>query len=130
MSNIVIIGGGPAGSTCATLLSQAGCQVTVYDKARFPRYHIGESLAPAAMEILRLTGALPAVEKAGFLVKRGGLLRWGGEDFAIHWGHVFGEGLYSWQVERELFDKVLLDHARDTGVAVKEGTTITQVRFD
>lgn len=130
MSNIVIIGGGPAGSTCASLLSQAGCRVTLYDKARFPRYHIGESLAPAAMEILRLTGALPAVEKAGFLVKRGGLLRWGGEDFAIHWGHVFGEGLYSWQVERELFDKVLLDHARDTGVAVHEGTTITKVRFD
>ncbi|NUS71854.1 MAG: NAD(P)-binding protein [Corynebacteriales bacterium] len=129
MSNIAVIGGGPAGSTCAALLSRAGYNVTLYEKARFPRYHIGESLAPAAMAILRLSGALPAIEKAGFLVKRGGLLRWGGEDFAIHWEHVFGKGLHSWQVERELFDKVLLDHAQESGVTVHEGTTVHQVRM-
>lgn len=129
MPHIAVIGGGPAGSTCATLLSRAGFTVTLYEKTRFPRYHIGESLAPAAMEILRLSGALPAVEADGFLIKRGGLLRWGGEDFAIHWEHVFGKGLYSWQVEREVFDKVLLDHARKIGVTVREGTLVNQVRF-
>ena len=128
--HIAVIGGGPAGSTCATLLARAGHQVTLYEKARFPRYHIGESLAPAAMAILQLSGALPAVEADGFLIKRGGLLRWGGEDFAIHWEHVFGRGLYSWQVEREIFDKVLLDHARASGVTVHEGTTVRRLRFD
>lgn len=129
MSHIAVIGGGPAGSTCATLLARAGHNVTVYEKATFPRYHIGESLAPAAMEILRLSGVLPAVEDAGFVIKRGGLMRWGGEDFAIHWDQIFGEGLYTWQVERDVFDKVLLDHARASGAAVKEGTAVTQLRF-
>lgn len=129
MPHIAVIGGGPAGSTCATLLARAGYHVTLYEKVRFPRYHIGESLAPAAMAILEVSGALPAVRSTGFLVKRGGLLRWGGEDFAIHWEHVFGRGLYSWQVERDAFDKVLLDHARENGVTVREGTMVSRLQF-
>ena len=129
-AQIAVVGGGPAGSTCAALLARAGHSVTLYEKARFPRYHIGESLAPAAMAILELTGVLPKVRSSGFVIKRGGLLRWGGEDFAIHWESVFGRGLYSWQVERETFDKVLLDHARDSGVKVQEGAAVRRVRFD
>lgn len=129
-AQIAVIGGGPAGSTCATLLARAGHSVTLYEKARFPRYHIGESLAPAAQPILELSGALPKVEAAGFLVKLGGLMRWGGEDFTIQWESVFGKGLYTWQVERELFDKVLLDHARDSGVKVHEACAVRRIEFE
>lgn len=129
MSTITVIGGGPAGSTCATLLAQAGHQVTLFEKARFPRYHIGESIAPAARPILELTGALPKIEKAGFVVKYGGLLRWGDEDFVIEWESVFGKGLSSWQVEREVFDEVLLDHAAESGVDVRQQTTVRRVEL-
>jgi flavin-dependent dehydrogenase len=127
MSTITVIGGGPAGSTCAALLARAGHEVTLFEKARFPRYHIGESIAPAARPILELSGALPKIEKAGFVVKYGGLLRWGAEDFAIEWESVFGKGLSSWQVEREIFDEVLLDHAAETGVDVHQSTTVRRV---
>lgn len=126
-ARIAVIGGGPAGATCAALLARAGHSVTLYEKARFPRYHIGESLAPAAQPILELSGALPKVEANGFLVKLGGLMRWGGEDFTIQWESVFGKGLYTWQVERAEFDKVLLDHARDCGVIVHEGTAVKRI---
>ncbi|MGH3715158.1 MAG: NAD(P)/FAD-dependent oxidoreductase [Micromonosporaceae bacterium] len=129
-AQIAVVGGGPAGATCATLLARAGYGVTLYEKSRFPRYHIGESLAPAAQPILELSGALPKVEAAGFLVKLGGLMRWGGEDFTIQWESVFGKGLYTWQVERADFDKVLLDHARDSGVKVHEACAVRRIQFE
>jgi flavin-dependent dehydrogenase len=127
--HVAVIGGGPAGATCATLLARAGHRVTLYEKAQFPRYHIGESLAPAAHPILEMSGALPKVEAAGFITKLGGLMRWGGEDFTIQWESVFGAGLYTWEVDRARFDQVLLEHARDSGVKVHEGTEVRAVRF-
>ena len=66
-SDIIVIGGGPAGSAAATMLARKGWQVTLLEREQFPRDHVGESLLPASIPILEELGALSAVEDAGFL---------------------------------------------------------------
>jgi 2-polyprenyl-6-methoxyphenol hydroxylase-like FAD-dependent oxidoreductase len=69
--DVVVIGGGPAGSTAAGFLAQAGVRVQLFEKEHFPRYHIGESLLSASMPILDALGVLPKIEAAGFIRKPG-----------------------------------------------------------
>lgn len=68
---VVVIGGGPAGSTSATMLARQGVRVLLLERERFPREHVGESLLPASIPVLEELGVLPAVEAAGFLQKWG-----------------------------------------------------------
>src|SRR5438876_11363 len=75
--DVLVIGGGPAGSVAATLLADAGHRVLVLERERFPRYHIGESLLSATLPILDAVGATPAIERHGFLRKPGGTSLWG-----------------------------------------------------
>ncbi|NOY00162.1 MAG: NAD(P)/FAD-dependent oxidoreductase [Verrucomicrobia bacterium] len=123
----VIIGGGPAGSTAATYLAQAGKRVLVVEKEHFPRFHIGESLLPYNMPIFKEMGVMPALEAADFIPKYGGRfsLAKGDMENAI----TFGEGSFTEEplamhVERSVFDKILLDHARECGAEVREGWTV------
>ena len=67
----LVVGGGPAGSTVATLLAQHGLRVAVFERARFPRFHIGESLLPANVPMFDRLGCHEALRRAGFLVKPG-----------------------------------------------------------
>ena len=69
MRDVVVLGGGPAGATAATLLAQQGHDVLVLEKERFPRAHVGESLLPAVVPVLERLGI--DLGKAGFLIKRG-----------------------------------------------------------
>ena len=62
--DVIIVGGGPSGSTLAALLARAGLEVTVLEREAFPRYHNGESLVPEVLDVLQESGALPAVESA------------------------------------------------------------------
>src|SRR5204863_420586 len=76
--NAIVVGGGPGGSTAATLLAKAGARVLLVEKEKFPRYQIGESLLPATVHgICRLLGVSDDLHAAGFIKKRGGTFRWG-----------------------------------------------------
>jgi 2-polyprenyl-6-methoxyphenol hydroxylase-like FAD-dependent oxidoreductase len=65
----IVVGGGPAGSTTATMLARQGARVLLLERERFPRDHVGESLLPASVPVLEELGVLPAVQEAGFLPK-------------------------------------------------------------
>ena len=69
--DVLVVGGGPAGSTVATLLAQHGLRVAIFERTRFPRFHIGESLLPANVPIFDRLGCHDALRRAGFLVKPG-----------------------------------------------------------
>ena len=75
--DVAVIGGGPAGSTAATLLSRAGFRVAVLERERFPREHIGESLLPIAFLTLDQMGITDKVLQAGFVRKYGATYIWG-----------------------------------------------------
>jgi len=127
-TTVLVIGGGPAGSTAATLLVQQGYDVTLLERDFFPRYHIGESLLPSCRPILKLSGVWPKVAAAGFRPKGGAYYFWGDEEWEVRFppGR---DGSNAWQVVRSEFDKLLLDHAREAGVEVHEGVAVKQVGF-
>ena len=130
-TDIAVIGGGPAGSSVATLLRQQGYRVALLERERFPRPHVGESMLPGVLFALGKTGALERVEKAGFTKKYGATYIWGrGRDpWTIRFSEVPQDRTFTFQCDREVFDKLLLDHARDEGVDVREGHQITRAHM-
>ncbi|HVB43865.1 MAG TPA: NAD(P)/FAD-dependent oxidoreductase [Streptosporangiaceae bacterium] len=128
-TQILVIGGGPAGSTAAGLLVKEGLQVTVVERERFPRYHIGESILPSSMPILGLLGAREKIERHGFQVKRGVLFQWGPEEWSLSFNELGDETPYAWQVVRSEFDEILLGHAAELGAEVCQGTTVRDLEF-
>jgi flavin-dependent dehydrogenase len=126
-TRVLVIGGGPAGSVAATALAQQGIDVRLIESARFPRYHIGESLTPSCRAILDQIGVAGKLDAHGFVAKHGGVFRWDDDSWVFDWGAQIGSR--SWQVDRGEFDLLLLDHARDNGVDVTMGVTAKEVGF-
>jgi halogenation protein CepH len=135
-ADVVVAGGGPGGSTLATLVAMQGHRVILLEKEKFPRWQIGESLLPSTVHgVCRMTGVADELAKAGFTKKRGGTQRWGAS--SQPWTFTFsvspkmaGETSYAYQVERSKFDKILLDHARRMGVDAREGCAVTDTISD
>ena len=67
--DVIVIGGGPAGSTVSTLMAQQGLQVQLFERERFPRFHIGESLIPETYWVLKRLNMLPKMQKSRFVKK-------------------------------------------------------------
>ena len=130
--DVVVIGGGPGGSTAATMLARQGLQVLLLERERFPRDHVGESLLPASVPVLEELGVLPAIQQAGFLPKWGATMVWGND--RTPWSWYFKETNqkypHSYQVTRPQFDQILLDNCRSEGVDVREGHRVTSVRWE
>jgi len=125
-SDVLIIGGGPAGSIAAASLVQKGYSVSVVEKVPFPRFVIGESLLPRCNELLQMNGMLDVVDAHGFTVKRGAAFEMNGMresyNFSENIGQAFGT---SYQVKREEFDDLLLKQAVGFGATLFEETEIT-----
>jgi flavin-dependent dehydrogenase len=129
-TQILVVGGGPAGTTAATLLAREGFDVTLLEREVFPRYHIGESLLPSSLKVLELLGAREKVEAYGFQYKPGSHYYWGDEYWDVNFSDLSGNFTHSYQVRRDEFDKLLLDHARSQGVKVFEGFEVNNLFFN
>jgi flavin-dependent dehydrogenase len=132
--DVLILGGGPAGSTAAILLAEAGVAVTVVEAERFPRFHIGESLLPHSLPLLDRLGVHDQVRALPRTIRKEGasFTTHDGARHAIYW---FDQALppaipNAYQVRRDEFDAVLLDRARLLGVRVLEGRRATNTIWD
>ena len=131
--DVIVVGGGPAGATTATLIAQQGYSVRLLEREHFPRYHVGESLIPETFWVLDRLGILPKLRESRFVKKHS--VQFVTEQgrisapfyFSDHKPH---ESSQTWQVLRQDFDQLMLDHARESGVDVREGVRVLEVLFE
>jgi flavin-dependent dehydrogenase len=131
--DVVVIGGGPAGSAASTLIADSGRHVGLFERERFPRFHIGESLIPETYWVLKRMGMLEKMRQSHFVKK-----------FSVQFVNASGklsapfyfydnkphECSQTWQVVRSEFDQLLLDNAREHGVEAYEGIHVVEVLFN
>jgi flavin-dependent dehydrogenase len=127
-TQVLVVGGGPGGSTSAALLAKQGFKVVLVEREQLPRYHIGESLLPSCLRIFDLLGIREKIEGYGFQRKDGGYFDWGGQKWEVEFGTPT-KPLYGFQVVRSEFDKLLLDHAKSVGAEVLQGVEVKELSF-
>jgi len=131
--DVAVIGGGPAGSTVAALLAQQGCDVQLFERERFPRYHIGESLIPETYWVFQRLGVLEQLRRSAFVKKHSvQFINGEGKESAPFYFHDNKphECSQTWQVERSVFDQLLLENARAQGAAAFEGVRVREVLLE
>ena len=146
MSNepdVLVIGGGPAGASVATLVKKytPGARVVVCEQEAYPRHHIGESFVADINRLLADMDVYEKIKKAGFIRKRGSTFIWGRDrtPWTIEFSNLgaipgFSDGAgydssYTWHVQRHVYDKILLDHAREMGAEVLQPAS-AEIQFD
>src|SRR5688572_18642484 len=131
--DVVVIGGGPAGSTVSTLLAQQGVKVRLFERERFPRFHIGESLIPETYWVLKRLNMLPKMQQSHFVKKYSvQFVNSSGRNSApfYFWDNKPHECSQTWQVVRSEFDQMMLNNAREHGVDAQEGVRVHDVLFE
>jgi flavin-dependent dehydrogenase len=132
-ADVVVVGGGPAGSTVSALIAQQGYRVRLFEREHFPRFHIGESLIPETYWVLRRLKMLDKMKASHFVKKysvqfvnaQGKL----SAPFYFH-DNKPHECSQTWQVVRSEFDLMMLNNAREQGVQAEEGVRVLEVLFD
>src|SRR5881392_1610963 len=131
--DVVVVGGGPAGSTVSTLMAQQGIRVELFERERFPRFHIGESLIPETYWVLKRLDMLPKMQQSHFVKKYS--VQFVGASGRLSAPFYFSDNKphecsQTWQVVRSEFDQMLLENARAHGVTAHEGVRVMDVIFD
>ena len=131
--DVIVMGGGPAGSAVASILAREGRKVALFEKEEFPRHHIGESLMTDTYWTFQRMGFLEKMKSSPFVVK-----------YSVQFANSEGkesrpfyffeanhhESAVTWQVTRAVFDKMLIDHAQEQGAAVHQKALIKRVLFE
>lgn len=135
IDDVVIIGGGPAGSAMGCYLSKAGVPNMIFEGANHPRPHVGESMVTSSTRVFAELDFLEVMECEGFVHKYGA--SWhtsiGGQEAAIRFDEFPQEGInqgYTYHVDRQKFDLLLLKQAEKLGTKVHQGVSVTKVLFD
>ena len=131
--DVIVIGGGPSGATAAALLAEKGRSVVVLEKEKFPRYHVGESLMPFCYFTLQRLGVLDEMEKHSFVKKHS--VQFVTKDGRVSepfyfFQHLDHPAATTWQVERSVFDEMLLRNAEAKGAEVREETMVRKFLYD
>jgi flavin-dependent dehydrogenase len=132
-TDVVVIGGGPAGSTISSILSQRGVKVDLYEREVFPRFHIGESLIPETYWVLKRIGMLDKMKASPFVKKFSvQFVNAAGKESAPFYFHDNKphECSQTWQVIRSEFDMMMLNHAAELGATVHQPARVNEVLFD
>jgi flavin-dependent dehydrogenase len=131
--DVVVIGGGPAGSTTSTLLAQGGLKVGLFEREKFPRFHIGESLIPETYWVLKRLNMLEKMQRSHFVKKHSvQFINANGKLSApfYFWDNKPHECSQTWQVVRSEFDQMMLDNAREHGVDAHDSVHVVEVLFE
>ncbi|MBX2908005.1 MAG: tryptophan 7-halogenase [Chitinophagales bacterium] len=130
-TDVLVIGAGPSGCVSSAYLNKHNLKVKVVERAKFPRFEIGESLIPRVMDNLDEVGFLPAIEKAGYEKKLCSRFLRNGINCTFYFDQKFGDGWdWTWQVPRAHFDNLLAEEAQKQGVEIEFETEVVGIEFN